>query len=269
MPSKAAQARSLGISRQALYYKPRREGKDEALRDEILTILEQFPFYGHKKLHDHFKNLGRRVNKKRLRRVMKRFGVAPRMRQRKFVKTTDEFTVSEVPNRIRNVCPTQPDVFWAGDFTYIWFRGRYIYLATVIDLFTREIIAWQIGLHHTTRLILDVLEEAYQKRGGPKIFHSDQGSEYASQECISWLVRRDILPSHSPKGKPWHNGTQESFYNSFKFEFMDAGGVKHSRTIEELIERIGKYLHFYNTMRIHGALHMPPRAFHDRRKWKK
>ncbi len=271
MSSKAAQARSLGISRQALYYKPKQEAKDLQFRDDILHLLKIVPDHGHKRLVDAFKHhLHRRVGKNRIRRVMKKYHIELTTRQRRYVKNTDEYRLESIPNRIQHICPIQPDVIWAGDFTYLWFHGRYIYLATVIDLYTREIIGWQIGLHHTTRLIIDVLEEAVERRGTtPIYFHSDQGSEYASHESIEWLMHHRIIPSHSPKGKPWHNGTQESFYHSFKVEFVGIGGVRHARSLEELIERIGKYIHYYNTIRIHGKLHMPPRAFYERKKWKK
>jgi putative transposase len=82
-----------------------------------------------------------------------------------------------------------------------------VYLATVMDSFTREVVAWQLGWHHTSQLDVDALVEAVRKRGRvPQLFHSDQGSEYTSQACVQWLVRQQILPSNSPKGKPWNNG---------------------------------------------------------------
>lgn len=272
MPTKAAQARSLGISRQSLYYLPRQERKDETLRDEILAICREHPTYGHKRIAMYFAHhLKRRVNKKRIRRVMNKYHLVPKvMRKRKYVKNPTEDRIDIIPNRVKNIRAIQPDVIWAGDFTETWFKNRWVYLATVIDLYTREVIAWQIGFHHTTQLILDVFEEASHKRlYMPMYFHSDQGSEYTSRACIAWLVKRDIEPSQSPKGNPWYNGTQESFYNTFKLEFVETGGVRHSQTVEDLIERIGKYLHYYNTQRIHSALKMPPKDFYNIRRWKK
>lgn len=142
-----------------------------------------------------------------------------------------------------------------------------MYLATVMDFATREVLAWQLGLHHTAQLVIDVLEEARRKRGRtPKFFHSDQGSEYTSHACLSWLVRHRIKPSNSPKGKPWHNGRQESFYSTFKLEF---GRPHIYQTIEALIEALGRYVHYYNTKRIHSALKMPPRVFYETKAWRK
>jgi transposase InsO family protein len=104
-----------------------------------------------------------------------------------------------------------------------------------------------------------VLEEAIRKReASPSIFHSDQGSEYTAHACIQWIVDHKILPSHSPKANPWRNGHQESFYDKFKLEF---GKPSRHATIEILMEAIGRYIHYYNTRRIHSSLKMPPRAF--------
>lgn len=272
MPTKAAQARSLGISRQALYYQPRQERKDELLRDEILAICREHPTYGHKRIAMHFiHHLKRKVNKKRIRRVMNKFHITPKvMRKRKYVKNPQEDKIDTVPNRVKNIRAIQPDAIWAGDFTEMWFKNRWVYLATVIDLYTREVIAWQIGFHHSAQLVLDVLDEAIDKRlYTPWFFHSDQGSEYTSRAFIARLVKDNIEPSQSPKGNPWYNGTQESFYNTFKLEFLETGGVRHSQTVEDLIERIGKYLHYYNAQRIHSVLKMPPRNFYHLKRWKK
>lgn len=107
--------------------------------------------------------------------------------------------------------------------------------------------------------MIDVLSEAKRKReASPELFHSDQGSEYASAECLEWLITHGIKPSHSPKGKPRHNGRQESFVSAFTFEF---GKTQHFPTIEKLIEAIGRHMHYYNTERIHSALKMPPQKF--------
>jgi transposase InsO family protein len=171
-------------------------------------------------------------------------------------------SVSSIPNRTKGISAIAPNVIWAGDFTELYFHGTRVYLATVIDRFTREVIAWQLGLHHTTRLVLDVLHDAVQKRSSkPSIFHSDQGSEYTSHACIQWIVDHKILPSHSPKAKPWNNGHQESFSDKFKLEF---GKPSRHESIEMLTEAIGRYIQYYNTRRIHSALRMLPGKFYEK-----
>ena len=221
--SKSALARSLGISRSSLYYVPKQIVKDINLREKILETLDEHPAYGHKRIA---LNLG--IGKNRALRVMAKFGIRPHILRK----------------------------------TLKYGRKTSIYLATVIDRFTREVISWQIGLHHTTQLVIDVLEDALKKRTSkPQIFHSDQGSEYTSNICLEWIVKHKILPSHSPKSKPWNNGHQESFYGKFKLEF---GKPSRHQTIELLIEAIGRHIHYYNTRRIHSALKMPPRVFYEK-----
>jgi putative transposase len=218
--SKSALARSLGISRSCLYYKPKRPAKDLLLRDRILETLTDHPAYGHRRIA-----LALDTGKNRVNRVMIKFGIQPRIRHKR-PRYGRNRSVSGIPNRTKGISPVEPNVIWAGDFTEFFFHGRRIYLATVIDRFTREVVAWQIGLHHTTRLVLDVLDEAVRKRGVPYIFHSDQGSEYTAHACIQWIIDHHILPSHSPKAKPWNNGHQESFYDKFKLGLANLHGTK-------------------------------------------
>lgn len=260
--SKVALAKQLGISRSAMYYEARRPAKDQALREQIIQVMKEHPAYGHRRIAWELP-----VNKKRIARVMHLFGLRPAlMRGRKFryARAKDVVTVI-TPNRIKEVCSIPPNAGWVGDFTYLWFHGRYVYMATVMDSHTREIIAWQIGLHHTSALVVDVLEEAKRRRGKvPQFFHSDQGSEYTGHICVSWLVRHGITPSNSPKGKPWNNGRQESFYSAFKLEF---GKPQRHEKLEQLIEALGRHIHYYNTRRIHSALRMPPRAYYEKTKY--
>ena len=255
-PSKTALARTPGVSRQSLYYKPVRPQKDAQLKEDILSVLAQHPAYGYRRIC-----IALAINNKRVRRGMHTYNIRPTIMRgrKKWVKNTTEIVMETIPNRIKDICPIQPDVVWVGDFTHLTFHAREIYLATVMDAYTREIIGWQIGLHHTTRLTLDVLEEAKRKRKNtPAFFHSDQGSEYTASESIRWLIKNEIAPSMSPKGKPWNNGKQESFYLTFKIE---CGVPQKLPTIEALIEVIGKFINYYNTRRIHSKLKMPPKIF--------
>lgn len=254
--SKRALARSLGISRSNFYYVAKRPLKDALLRDQIVNTLTEHPAYGHRRIAI---DLG--TGKNRILRVMKKFGIQPKIKHKK-PKYGRSKSLSGVPNRTKGISPIAPNVIWSGDFTYLHFHHKMIYFATVIDRFTREVISWQIGLHHTTQLVIDVLEDALNKRKvPPSIFHSDQGSEYTANKCIQWIVDHKILPSHSPKAKPWNNGHQESFFDKFKLEF---GKPSRHTTIEMLTEAIGRYIHYYNTRRIHSSLKMPPRVFYEK-----
>lgn len=262
--TKAELARLLSVSRQSLYYTPVQGKKDLLLKRKIQAVLEKHPAYGSRPIAWH---LG--MSRSRAQRIMQKYGLEPRIRpkNRYLGKNTKNASPEEVPNRMKGLCPVQPNAVWAGDFTHLWFHGRVVYLATVIDVFTREILAWQAGIHHTQSLVLDVLWSAKRRqRKTPQLFHTDQGSEYTSEQCLEWLIRHEVKPSWSPKGKPWNNGVQEAFFRIFKLEF---GKPSQYTSLPLLLEAIGIYIRYYNTERIHSALRMPPRTFCRMKKWKR
>ena len=204
------------------------------------------------------------MNRKKTKRLMLKHGLKPKIRRGfRLIKQGDlGRPETRVENILKVVCPIQQNVVWAGDFTYFWFIDRFWYLATVIDVFTREIVGWHIGNHHTTSLIMEAFQDATRRTGmAPKYFHSDQGSEYVSGGYESLLASYGTTPSHSSKGKPWQNGFQESFYSNFKLEL---GEVKWFYDVGELIEAIHRQICYYNNDRIHSAHRMPPVAFRTR-----
>ena len=166
---------------------------------------------------------------------------------------------TRVINILKLLCPFRPNVVWAGDFTYFWFMDRFWYLATVIDVRTREIVGWHVANHHTTALIIEAFKDAVRRTGTvPDYFHSDQGSEYVSGGYESLLREHGTIPSQSRKGSPWQNGYQESFYANFKLEL---GNIKRCLHVGELIEAIHQQIDYYNNRRIHLALKMSPMKF--------
>lgn len=254
-------ARSLGVSRSSLYYEPVRPWKDQQLLQEVLVVMDRYPFFGHRRVAEEMKR-----NPKLVLRIMRKYKLRPQvMRKRPTVTKSQQNEASEVPNLAGKLCAIYPNVIWAGDFTYLKFQNRFLYLATVIDTYTREVIGWQMGFHHTAELVFDALEHALKNRGmAPRIFHNDQGSEYLSARYLDWLKHHKIQPSHSPKGKPWNNGRQESFFSHFKLEL---GNIKRFSNVEKLIEAIGQHIHWYNTKRSHSSLkRMTPRAFYEKKR---
>lgn len=254
--SKRAVAKHFGIARSTLYLKSKRKEKDKLLLAQVLAVMDQHPGYGKGRIAP---AMGRDI--KLVRRIMNKYGLKVQRAKKRPRKPKDlGKAASDIPNRIKGLCPLRPDVVWVGDFTFLDFYGCFVYLATVLDRFTREIIGWSIGLHHTAQLVLDALEDAKRKRGPPKIFHSDQGSEYDSVLCRAWLLAEHILPSQSHKAHPWENGHQESFFGRFKAEL---GNLYRFDTLDELIEAIHRQIHYYNTARIHTALKMTPKQKYE------
>lgn len=150
---------------------------------------------------------------------------------------------------------------WVTDFTYIKWHGRFVYLATVIDLYTRSVVGVAVKTNHTALLVTEALLKALNHHPPASIIHSDQGSEYRSRLFRSVLTTFSILQSMSTKGSPWQNSYQESFFGNFKAEI---GDVNRFQTLPELIAEIYRSIYYYNNNRIHLSLGCPPNEFATR-----
>ena len=254
--SKTELAEKLGVSRSSLYYKAKRDDLDEQMKQQILIVLGIHPSYGHKRIAIAFG-----LNNKRIRRVMKKYDIKPRRRRiKRLRKQEDEGKApTKWKNEIIGFCPIRPNIVWASDFTYIKFQGSFIYLATIIDVYTREIIGWNISTLHDTNLVLGALKHAIERTGTVPIYlHSDQGSEYDAKKYEEYVIRNGIIISMSKKASPWENAFQESFYSQFK---VDLGFISRFEAMEELVEAIYQTIFYYNNQRIHSSLKMSPVLF--------
>jgi len=261
--TKTALAKKFGVSRSSLYYKPKKLLRDLKDKEKIITVMKEHSAYGSRRVAW---ALG--MNRKKTQRLMRAYKLKPSIRRRFRLVKQDDLGNQEtrVENILKIICPVRPNVIWAGDFTYFWFIDRFWYLATVIDVHTREIIGWHVANHHTTSLIIDAFQDAVRRAETvPKYFHSDQGSEYVSGAYESLLESYGTKPSHSSKGSPWQNGFQESFYSNFKLELGDIRRFDH---IAQLIEAIHGQIAYYNKRRIHSAHKMPPTIFRKRLEYK-
>ncbi len=256
--NKTKLAKNLGVCRQSLYYKPKLPAKDLDLKNQIEEVLGEHKAYGHKRIAIH---LG--INKKRILRVMKLFNLSPARKPRIPVKTDDlKQEKSKNLNLFKNFNLNSPSQIWASDFTYLpYFNNKFLYLATIIDCFTKEITGWSLSSKHNSILIENALNDALSKRKKPKILHSDQGSEYKSEDFTKVLKSNKIKQSMSKKSSPWENGMQESFYGKFKLEL---GHPKCYETLGELAEAIAHQIYYYNNKRIHTAIKCPPVVFYQR-----
>lgn len=231
--------------------------RDEKILLQIKQVMSENPSYGHRRIA-----LALKLNKKRILRVMKKHNLKPyRRRTNKPRKLHDENKPdTKISNLIKNFCPIAPNIVWVSDFTYISYQNRFIYLATVMDVFTRQIVGWNILSNHTKDLVIEAFKHAIkQAKSIPQILHSDQGSEYDSKEYFELLVKYEIKISMSRKAAPWENGFQESFYAGFK---LDLGDPNRLNNLGELIEAIYQQLYTYNNFRIHTKLKMSPCEFH-------
>ncbi len=253
--NKRQTAEKLGISRSSLYYKSKMQERDQAVKREILHALAEHPSYGHRRLALHLKR-----NRKCILRVMKKFGIKPyRRRTRRLSKPGD---IGKHPLAIANfakiLCPLRRSVLWASDFTYFWFQGRFWFLCTILDVFSREIVGFSFSATHDAQLVLDAIRHAIGRRPKPRYLHSDQGSEYTSSVYLALLEAHGIQVSFSQKASPWQNGFQESFFSEFK---KDLGQTSRFETIAVFVEALFLQLHYYNAKRIHTSLKTTPEKY--------
>ncbi len=147
---------------------------------------------------------------------------------------------------------------WVQDFTYLWFDRSMHYLAVVLDLKTRQVVGWRLGLRHTSELTHSALLDALSKHPAPAILHSDQGSEYLSYKHQELCDKFEISLSCSAKASPWQNGYMERWFGGFKKEL---GSLNQFKDLPQLHEAIALQTYYYNTKRIHSALGMSPSAY--------
>jgi len=249
--NKAQLAKDLGISRQLLYYDHKQPSKDWKLKVEIEKILRDNPSYGHKRLAIH---LG--IGKSKVLRVMKLFGIKPYRRRAKKFKYIKQKKDKIFNNLLFDNQPLYPNHIWVSDFTHIAkYNSKWVYLATILDLYTRKIVGFSILMNHSTQLVIDALLMAVFNDNLPKIIHSDQGSEYASKDYANLCKNLSIQQSMSNPGCPWENGYQESFYGKFKIDLAD---TSRFGTLGELGYNIYRQVYYYNNSRIHSSLDMAP-----------
>ena len=253
---KVALAKELGVSVSSLYYQKKLPDKDRALKIRIEEAWRYHPSYGHRRLAIHLK-----INKKRIRRVMRLFDLHPYRRRGKKSRKTNRILGIAYPNLVKDIVSLYAGHIWAADFTYLSYRKKFLYVATVKDVFTRRVVGWAAMRTHSTPLVLQALFMALSAHPSPAIFHSDNGSEYASKVFMHALTETGMTISRIAPGCPWENGYQESFYAQFK---IDLGDPDRFASLGELVYEIAKTVWYYNHARIHTAIKMPPVAFAQR-----
>jgi transposase InsO family protein len=249
---KTLRAREFRVSRGTLYYKPKKPDKDWQLKCKIEEVLREHPSYGSRRIAWHLK-----LNRKGVKRVMNIFGIKPYRRRGRKWKKTKNIKV-KYANLLLTNYPLYENHVWATDFTYIPFQGKFVYVATVIDLYTRKIVGLSVYTTHAVQLTLSAFMSAIHSNPRPVIFHSDNGSEYNAAVFVEALNTVGVQISRSAPGCPWENGYQESFYSQFK---VDLGDPARFNTLGELVLAVYQTIYTYNNSRIHSALKMSPVQF--------
>ena len=253
MENKSKALEYLNIARSTFYYQSILDERDDALRAKIEKVLDQHQSYGHKRVA-----LELKLGKKQVRRVMKKFSLEPSRRRRKPWKRAPGEKSAPSPNLLVALLPLYKHHVWVTDFTYLKWHDRWVYVCTIIDLWSREVLGLSIKTNHSAMLVAEAMLNALVTNPPALIIHSDQGSEYKSKLFRSILKDFNIAQSMSKKASPWQNGYQESFFGNWK---VDIGDVNRWKTLGELTAEIYRSIYYYNNLRIHTSLGMAPREF--------
>jgi len=249
----------LGVSRSGYYawlnrVECGREVENRGLVGEIRLIHRQSRgTYGSPRVHARLRQQGYRVNHKHVARLMRVHGIVSKMRL-KFKARKSESQRYKTPNLLLDrSAPTHKNQVWVGDVTYVRIKGRWTYLAVVMDLYTRKIIGWSYSKYRLVSMTTDALLMAVQmeRPRGKVIFHSDQGTEYTSNGYRAALAEHGITQSMSRKGCCWDNAFMESFFHTLKTEML------YFQKLHNFIQTtayILDYIRFYNHERIHSSL---------------
>ena len=242
---------TLGFNRSLFYYQPKGETSDEALRDEIQGLASRYPKYGYRRITKLLVRLGYTVGYRRVARLMKADNLTVAVKRVSCRTTQSLDGRHQWSNQIDNLDITRCDQVWVGDITYVRLKGHFVYVAVLMDVFTRMIRGWQVSRHLNQPLTLEPLEQALCQ-SVPEIHHSDQGVQYLSNAYITTLMRHGIEVSLARRGCPWENGYAERLIRTLKEEEVHLNDYDN---ISEVQARISYFIEqVYNQKRPHSAL---------------
>lgn len=236
--------------------------RDRELRDLIHKIAVELPTYGYRRVCGELERRKKPANHKPVRRIRREENLQC-LRRRSFVRTTDSRHGFKVyPNLAKEMVPTGTDQLWVADITYIRLLGEFVYLAVILDAFSRRVIGWELSRTMEGELTLAALRMALRRRqiSPGLVHHSDRGVQYAATSYIDLLTQRGIQISMSRKGNPYDNAQAESFMKTLKYEEVYRSEYRNEREVRRGIKRFLEKV--YNQKRLHSALgYVPPAEF--------
>ncbi len=254
--------RLLGVPRSSVYYKSQPAFDGEAmLKTALIDVAGEWPTYGYRRLTIMMRRLGWPVNGKRVRRWMDELGIhgAPPTRSKR--TTNSKHAFPRYPNLVKDLEITRPDQVWVADITYIRLRREFVYLAVLMDVFTRNIRGWHLSRSLEQTLTLAALERALVV-AVPEVHHSDQGLQYAATAYVERLKNLNVNLSMAAVGEPRENGYAERLMRTIKEEEVD---LSEYHDFDDAHRQIGRFLDdVYNVKRIHSALgYLTPLEFEE------
>jgi putative transposase len=261
---------ALGVSRSGFYAWLTRPPSDRSRRDEVLTrevrrsFLDSDRAYGARRVWHDVLAAGLSCGLHAIERLMRGNALKARPRRRRLPADTGERPTTELPENVldRQFDAPAPNRKWVADFTYIWTAEGWLYVAVVLDLYSRRIVGWSMSATMTAELVTDALVMAIWRRGRPRelLHHSDRGSQYTSEQCQRLMAEHGVTCSLSRSGNVWDNAAMESFFSSLKTERT---ARKLYRTRDQARADVFDYIErFYNSRRRHSTLgYVSPVAF--------
>lgn len=265
----AAMARVLGVTRQGYYAFEKRPPSDRVqtdakLCDEVRQIFEESDAtYGSPRVYRALCTRGWRTSKRRVERALRGMGLTPPRPRRHRKTTVVDISNPVAPNLLaRDFAAQRPNERWVTDITYVWTSSGWVYLAAILDLFSRAIVGWAVDTSLSTRLPLAALQAAIQRRrpAAGLLHHSDRGCQYTSADYRAALEALDVSVSMSRKGNCWDNAVAESFFATLKLDLIHR---KTWRDVHHVRQEAFEYIEvFYNRRRLHSSLgYKPPAVF--------
>ena len=244
------QAQALGLSRSTIYYKPRPvSAEDLELMRRLDALHLDFPFAGARMLRDLLRREGLLVGRRHVATLMKRMGIAAIYRRPNTSKPAPGHRI--YPYLLRGVKIERPDQAWAMDITYIPMARGFVYLAAVVDVFSRRVLAHRVSITMEAAFCVEALEEALARHGRPEIFNTDQGSQFTSADFTAVLLDAKVAISMDGKDAWRDNVFVERLWRSVKYEEVY---LRAYDSVSEAKTSIARYLALYNTRRPHSSL---------------
>ena len=257
------QAQLLKLSRSSVYYRAHPlSAADLAIMRRMDELHLDYPFAGSRMLRDLLRGEGVTIGRQHVISLMKRMGIEAIYRRPNTSKPKPGHKI--YPYLLRNLTVDRPDQLWAMDISYIPMKRGFVYLAAVIDWFTRRVLAWRISITMEVDFCIEAVEEAIARHGRPQIFNTDQGSQFTSTAFTGLLADNKIAISMDGKGAWRDNVFVERLWRSVKYEEVY---LRAYESVADARASIGRYLNFYNTKRPHSSLgaRTPDQAYFDHR----